>query len=261
MLIGAPVRLMLGYATKMTTSTDQLGDLIRAFYVAYGRPDEGPPADVSVTALLGESALSADEQATIRATIDDLALRRQFRECRDLLEELATRLTSEELLRELSASPVHDRDFEQLSSGVFWFVLAASLDRRQGSLPTTPIDAQLDLPLPLKIRMSVHGSLVLRLYVALVYMREGPLHEMIEQGARARHQCCGRVRRLLDCDYLRRIRNALAHGSFSATAVGIAFRDDSGTLIASPGFLSWLCTWLMLIQLQGLSASSRPHDR
>jgi hypothetical protein len=244
----------------MTTSNDQLGDLIRGFYAAYGRPDEGPPPDVSVTTLLGGTALDPAEQAAIRATIDDMALRRQFRECRDLLEELATRLTSEELLRELSAFPVHDRDFEQLSSGVFWFGLAASLDRRQGGMPTTPMDAQVDLPLPLRIRMSVHGSLVLRLYVALVYMREGPLHEMIERGARARNPCCGRVRRLLDCDYLRRIRNALAHGSFSATAVGIAFRDDSGTLIASPDFLGWLCIWLMLIQLQGLSAGSQTHE-
>lgn len=118
----------------------------------------------------------------------------------------------------VTAFSVPDGDFEQLSSGVFWFALATSLDRRQSGMPTTPLDSDLDLPLPLKIRMATHGSLVLRLYVALVYMREGPLHELIEGGARAANPCCGRVRRLLNCDYIRRIRNALAHGSLTPPA-------------------------------------------
>ena len=194
--------------------------------------------------------------------LNDTALRRQFSVCREVLDELATRLTGEDLLRELAAvAGASERDFEQLSSGVFWFALAASLDRRENGLPATPFDEQLDLPLPLRVRLTVCGSLVLRLYVALVYMREGVLRDLIRDGCRAGSPCCGRVNKLLDCDYVRRIRNALSHGSFSACVAGIVFRDDRGVVVGTPRFLSWLATWLMLIQLQALSALSRRSDR
>jgi hypothetical protein len=190
--------------------------------------------------------------------LNDTGLRRQFSVCREILDDLATRLTGEELLRELSSVvAASDRDFEQLSSGVFWFALAASLDRRENGLPSTPFDEHLDLPLPLRVRLTMQGSLVLRLYVALVYIREGVLHDLIADGCRAGNPCCGRVRKLLDCDYVRHIRNALSHGSFSASVAGIVFRDDQGVVVGTPAFLSWLSTWLMLIQLQVLSANSR----
>ena len=143
---------------------------------------------------------------------------------------------------------------EELSNGVFWFSLASSLDKRKHGLPTTPFDKHMDLPLPLKIRLTVEGTLVFRLYIALVYMREGLLSDLITQGARAGKPCCGRVNKLLNSDYVRRIRNALSHGSFSSCIAGIAFRDDNGTIVATPGFLNRLCTWLMLIQLQSLAS-------
>ncbi|MGB7583512.1 MAG: hypothetical protein WBM11_01610 [Terriglobales bacterium] len=105
--------------------------------------------------------------------------------------------------------------------------------------------------------MTVHGSLVLRLYIALVYMREGTLNDLIAASARAGGPCSGRVRKLLNSDYVRRIRNALSHGSFYACIAGIVFRDDGKVIVATPGFLGWLSTWLTLIQLQALAASCR----
>jgi hypothetical protein len=144
-----------------------------------------------------------------------------------------------------------------LSSGVFWFSLAGSLDSREGALPETPFDNVADLPFATRIQMVVHGSLVLRLYIALVYMREGALNDLIGASAKAGGPCSGRVKKLLHCDYLRRIRNALSHGSFAPCIAGIAFFDDHGTLVATPGFLGWLSTWLTLIQLQALTACTR----
>ena len=140
---------------------------------------------------------------------------------------------------------------------MFWFALAASLDSRKGGLPATPLDETIDLPLPLKVQMSVHGSLVLRLYVALVYMREGVLADLISESSRAGGQCSNRVKKLLRSDYVRHIRNALSHGSFSPCVAGIVFRDEGAKIVATPGFLNWLCTWLMLIQLQALAAGGR----
>jgi hypothetical protein len=170
---------------------------------------------------------------------------------------LATRLTGEELVRDLSGMSLSKRDFEELSSGVLWFGLASSLDKRDGALPQTPFDGHVALPLPLKIQMVVQGSLVLRLYIALVYMREGVLSRLISQGARAGSRCCAQIRTLLNSDYVRRIRNALSHGTFSSCAAGLVFRDDNGAVVASPGFLGWLSMWLMLIQLQAMAANAR----
>lgn len=242
----------------VTYSADNIVDTLREFYAVYGEADEGPPPNVNVTEMLGETAAIREDLALLRAAIDDETLRRQFGICQGILEDIADRLTSEELLRELSKNHVSNSDFEELSSGVFWFALASSLDRRENGVPTTPFDDQINLDLPVKVRMTVQGSLVLRLYLSLVYMREGAMTDLIAQGAKLGKPCCGRVRKLLYCDYVRRIRNALSHGSFSSTIAGISFRGDKGVILATPGFLNWLCTCLMLVQLQALSAGSRP---
>jgi hypothetical protein len=241
----------------MNRSDDGIGDLLRKFYGTFGMPDEGPPPSLDVTAMFGTHVPQSD-LAVLQAAIDNDFARRELSRCRSLLDDLATRLMSEDLLRELSRVPLPaDRSVDELASGVFWFALASGLDKRDGSLPVTPFDAQLDLPLALKVRITVHGSLVLRLYVALVYMREGLLSDLINSSARAGDPCSGRVKRLLEADFVRTVRNALGHGSFSPCLAGLVFRDKHHTAVATPGFLNWLCTCFMLIQLQALSALSR----
>lgn len=243
---------------SMTDSNDELGDVLRRFYGSYGVPNEGPPAGVDVSALFPAPTNVASDVQILERVMKDERLLRQFRNCRDVLDDLATRLTSEELLRELVGIPLPTGSmFEQLSNGVFWFSLAGTLDSREEGLPKTPFDEVVDLPLGAKIHMVVQGSLVLRLYIALVYMREGVLSDLIDASARAGGPCSGRVKKLLNCDYLRRIRNALAHGSFAGCIAGIVFSDDDGSLVATPGFLNWLSTWLMLVQLQALAACTR----
>ena len=233
-------------------------DLLRQFYAAYGVADEGPPDGFDSGQLPTDLFLPHENMKLLRAAVDDRALGRQFSCCREIIEDLANRLTTEELLRELSTLPKsQDEGFSELADGVFWFSLAASLDTRRDGLPVTPFDGKLDLPLPVKTRLTLHGSLVLRLYVALVYIREGRLSELIAAGKKAGLPCCGRVSKLLNCDYVRRIRNALGHGTFSSTIAGMAFRDDKGTIVASPGFLNQISTWLMLIQLQAVAAMAR----
>lgn len=245
----------------MPTLDDNIGDLLRDFYGAYGMPEEGPPSGLNVSALTGPISDPEAELDTLRAALSDHVARGQFRACRAVLDDLSSRLTSQELLQELLGIPLpSEHALEQLSSRVFWFALASSLDSRREGLPVTPLDERVALPLYLKVRMTVHGSLVLRLYIALVYMREEVLNDLITESARAGGRCSARVRQLLNSDYVRRVRNALSHGSFSACLAGIVFRDDAGAIVATPGFLTWLCTLLMLIQLQALAASSRKPD-
>jgi hypothetical protein len=238
---------------------DDVSDILRAFYAAFGVAGEGPPTELNVSMLPFTHAIPAHEYEPLRKTLRDHSLLREFRRCRTILDDLATRLTSKELLRELSMIPtVSERQFEELSNGVFWFSLAASTDVGQRPPAANPFGSEtVDLPPMIKAKLTVEGPLILRLYVALVYIREGVLKGLIGQGVRAGGQCCKQVDRLLRCDYVRRIRNGLAHGSFSSCVAGIVFRDinDSGkTLVATPGFLSQLGTWLMLIQLQALAA-------
>ena len=245
----------------MSVPSDNIGDLLRRFYAMYGMPDEGPPAGLDVTQIVGSDTLPSGEREVLLNAMSDQVLLRQFSGCRTVLDDLATRLTSDELMRELSSVASHsDKEFDEMLSGVLWFSLASSLDQRRDGLPTTPFDAHFKIPFPIKARLTVEGSLVLRLYVALVYMREGVLSSRIAHGARSGNPCCGRVSKLLNSDYVRRIRNALSHGSFSSCVAGIVFRDDNGLVVATPGFLGWLCTWLMLIQLQALSAVSRGNN-
>jgi len=235
--------------------SDHSGDLLRQFYDALGAPDEGLPPWLNATETTPVAVSQADLDI-LSTALNDRVTRRQLRDCRALLEDLTARLASDQLVRELSGIPGVPYDLEQLSSGVLWFAMAASLDPRERDLPVTPLDGRTDLPLALKVRFAVEGSLVLRLYVALVYMREGVLADLIHNSATAGGECSAQVRRLLNSDYVRRIRNALSHGTFSACIAGIAFRDEHGTVVATPGFLGWLCTSLTLIQLKALVASA-----
>jgi len=242
----------------MSLDHDAVGNLLREFYSVYGMSDEGPPQDLNVSAVLGTDDFPKDDYELLTSALSDNTLRREFLNCRNLLEDLANRLTTEELLHEMSSISLSDREAEELSSGVAWFTMAASLDKRQDGSLITPFDEQLALPLPLKIRLVVQGSLVLRLYIALVYMREGALNNVVSRASRSGNPCSARVQKLLNSNYVRYIRNALSHGTFSTCVVGIVFRDEESKkktiVVATPKFLEWLCLWLMLIQLQVFSA-------
>jgi hypothetical protein len=54
--------------------------------------------------------------------------------------------------------------------------------------------------------------------------------------------------KLLKCDYVRHIRNSLAHSSFKSSVAGLYFQDRNGfKTISTPGFLNLLLSWIMVI--------------
>src|SRR5271166_4474715 len=85
----------------------------------------------------------------------------------------------------------------------------------------------LDLPLKVRFEMTVFGSLVLRLYITLVFIREGDLATLAAEAARARKPVSGGLQKLLRSDFVRHIRNSLAHGTFEQVIVGISFADET----------------------------------
>ena len=78
-------------------------------------------------------------------------------------------------------------------------------------------------------------------------MREGAIGDIITAGSAERLPILGLCRKLINCDYVRHIRNALSHADFSPCMAGIVFRDNDCLYIASPGFHDWLCIWLFII--------------
>lgn len=105
--------------------------------------------------------------------------------------------------------------------------------------------------------MTVFGSLVLRLYIALVFIREGDLSSLTAEAAKSRKPVAGRLQKLLRSDFVRHVRNSLAHGTFEHVIVGIRFSDGNSEIIATPGFLNHLVTCFALAQLQAATAALR----
>lgn len=233
-----------------------VGAMVKSFYDAFGVDGEGPPADFDLS-LLDSFPIGQADREVLQHALDDAPLRRKHRECRDLLEDLANQMAGGALLRELTeCGPIAEEQFEHLVSGVLWFSLVTTLDQGdEDRLPTSTFRG-LDLPLPVRIRMTIHGSLVLRLYLALVYIREGDLRSVVEAAARERKPVAGRLLKLLSCDFVRHIRNSLAHGTFRPTIAGLRFVDEGTTIVATPGFLSHLATWLCMAELHAASAAA-----
>lgn len=230
-------------------------DLLHDFHSLFGHSGKNNiPPDFDVGKLGISITFSQAELDIMRTALADSNLRQAFAECQQIIEDLATRLTTKELVTDLAGVELTKQDFEELYSGVLWFSLAASLDKREGGLPVTPFDDKIPIPMGLNVRLTVEGALVLQLYISLVYMREGVLNRVISQSARNGSQCCQQIRKLLNCDYIRKMRNALSHGTISPCLAGLIFRDEASSIVATPSFLSWLSTWIMLINLQAVVA-------
>jgi hypothetical protein len=240
----------------METQSDEIGNILREFYNTYGMPGEGPPQDFNVTALLGNQGLLNDIKL-LRTAIDDQKLRQKFSSCQRILKELALCLDGEDLLEEvLNSVSLSKQELDDLQVGQALFIMADSLNQRQDGLPSiTPFDG-LDVPAYFKIGLVIQGSLILRLYVALVYMREGIMNDLINKTSRAGNPCAGRAMKLLNSDYVRHIRNSLSHGTFSTSIAGIVFRDEDVVIFATPRFMNWLCAILNLIHVRVLSAAT-----
>ncbi len=138
---------------------DQLGALLRAFYASFGAPGEGPPLGIDVTTMLGMATPLESELAPLRDVLANETAQRDIQTCREHLGAIWPTVTSDAFLREVSGDVlVRDDEFEMLSSGVFWFSLAESLDRRDASgLPLSSVPG-LEVPLPVRIRWWCDGS-------------------------------------------------------------------------------------------------------
>ena len=78
-------------------------------------------------------------------------------------------------------------------------------------------------------------------------MKSGAIEKILSAGNQAKKPTLILCRQLLNCDYVRHLRNSLSHASFRSTIAGINFKDNNFECVATPGFLDWLCSWVFII--------------
>lgn len=225
---------------------DEIGDVLRKFYFKYGIKNEGPPKGINVSSLLPDLSID-DELIRLRDILNNDESSTKFSVCKNQLNKIAELLSDgDKFLREIDQSAINyssDSEFEHMVNGNFWYFVANKIEE----LPKEMTD-EFDLGILQKQLLLVQGSLVFRLYMALVYMKEGPVFDILERAVQKNMKISEECLKLLRCDYVRHIRNALAHSSFEASIAGLFFSDRSGfKTISTPGFLNYLLTWIMVI--------------
>jgi plasmid replication initiation protein len=183
---------------------------------------------------------------------------KEFTHCNDLIEQIANKLSKEALfMKELEIIEKQvDFDIENISNGLTWFRQAQETD------PFCPNSNNNAIPQingidPSYIKAErMKASLILQLYVTLVYMRKGCVYKILKEGSKNKDckimQLCYKF---LESDYVRHIRNSLAHGTFEMNIAGIYFENKKGKgyeIVATQGFLNKINIWIFSFYYQCL---------
>ncbi len=172
---GMIARMSSQEQSKMSRLT---GTLLRRFYEEFGMPGEGPGPTLDISDLQSLLLVPAVDRAAVAQALEDQNLKREHGKCLELLDSILSDIAGETLLRELSESAeVTAAQLERLACGSLWHSMLAAIDVRgvDGQPVPLPAFASLDLPPQVQFQATVFGSLILRLYVALVFIREGEL--------------------------------------------------------------------------------------
>jgi len=230
-------------------SSDNIGNVLSRFYSLYGRPQEGPPENLDITNIIhGQSQIQGDI-TLLQQICDDTKVYRDFVRCRDLVEDIAVRLSEsskfvEELDKVLTEIDINEN---YLTNGIFWYTLASSLDPSGSKQSHAELLLPKEIPLPFRHMLQLQGSLIFRLFISLVYMKESIIQDILQQGNSSKLPTLILCRQLLNCEYIRHLRNALSHADFDTNVGGIVFRDNEVWYGATPAFLDWLCIWVFTI--------------
>jgi len=215
----------------------------------YGMPQEGPLGDINISDVVSESVRIQADADLLQKICNDEKIYREFKKCRDLIETLAERLSESSVLVEELQDILFQVDINkyQLTDGIFWYTLAASRDPRADKRNHAELLLPKEIPFLFRHILQVQGSLLFKLYITLVYMKEGVIQKILKKGNSSRMPVLILCRQLLNCDFIRHLRNALSHADFANSIAGIVFCDNAIWYGATPGFLDWLCTWIFTI--------------
>ncbi len=217
--------------------------------------DEGPSNDILLINEDIESDLSV-----LNKIIKDNINKLHFTNCQNLIEDLANKLSDKALFIE-ELEQIKDKinlDVEGISNGIIWFQQAQETDPRHVQNDKIVGIDGID---PVVInKLKIQGSLIFRLYIALVYMRGGPVYEILRIGSNNKCKIMNICYKLFNSDYIRHIRNSLSHGTFRTNIAGVYFKDNDYEIVSTPGFLDKMCIWLFVLYYQCVLFAKKEID-
>ncbi len=238
---------------ELRVTDDWYGDLMREFFAKYGAAGEGPTPDMNLCELFGIGAtVSGDLEADIefiKRMCANPRLSAMVQDCHSLLFEI----------RQSPKGPLYkeiDTYFDDMgieptavSQGILWYTQAANADPRDGKPGRRFFRKAVESGiLPLKaLSNQVTGATILRLYVALVYLRGDWFRQSLGKTIIDSAPSLFRYARLLNHDIVRHLRNSLAHGHIVLTCVGLRIKDRDFEVVLTPDILNLICMAIWLL--------------
>jgi hypothetical protein len=232
---------------------DWFGDLLREFYAKFGAAGEGPPPDMNLCALFGIGSDVSDDLETdvelLKSLCSDSRLSALVQDCDHLLEEI--RHSPEgELYNEIDTY-LDDMGIEPTAvyHGIMWYAQAAVADPRDGESARKFFKSVAESVGSSQMVLGnlVTGATILRLYVALVYLRGDWFRQAIGKATLDSAPSLLRYARLLNHEIVRHLRNSLAHGHITPTCAGLRIKDRDFEVVLSPDILNKVCTGIWIL--------------
>jgi hypothetical protein len=225
---------------------------LKEYYNSYGVKDEGPSDYINLNDIVSINNDILSDLSILNLILKDNVNKKHFDICNNLIENLANKLSDKALFIE-ELEQIKDKidlNIEGISNGIIWFQQVQKTDPRHNeNIKITQMDG---IDTNIINSLKTQGSLILQLYIALVYMRGGPVYEIIRIGSKNRCKIMNICYKLFNSDYIRHIRNSLSHGTFKTNIAGVYFKDNNYEMVSTPGFLDKLNIWLFVIYYQCL---------
>jgi hypothetical protein len=228
--------------------------ILREFYQAYGVPTEGPPDNSSNRNFIKEhfSDGTDDDLKLLDNLNRNNKIKQKSQELRNLVDEIANcSSTSTQLLNDLYLCKNKiNFEYQRLLSGILWYNQACELDpRNEGRIiPSANMEIMVSEGLSHQwvLAQQVIGASVIKMYIALVYLRGEWIREIFKIANIKGSKAINRYDSLFHHNVVRHLRNALAHGHIQPSIAGLRFQDRDFEAIITPGTMNLLCFWIFL---------------
>ncbi len=223
---------------------------LKKYYDRFGIEDEGPSDDIYLYDFIQINKNIKSDLAILKNILENVTIEKHFKVCQYLIEDLANKLSERAIFIE-ELERIEDKidfDIDGISNGIIWFQQAQMTNPQH---PKGFKDIKIGGIDPfINNMLKIQGSLILQLYIALVYMRSGPVYEILKIGSKNKCQTMNISYKLLNSDYIRHIRNSLSHGTFRMNVAGVYFKDNNYEIVSTPGFLDKICMWIFVLYYQ-----------
>lgn len=157
-----------------------------------------------------------------------------YKSCRTVLTELAQDIKTEHLQKELFEHILDlGLDRMQLYHGnmLFFHALRTSPEMHTPEQIENYVELFNEAPAIHSLSNLTVYSIIIRLYVALVYMRGDRVREALNKNTPAQAHHINKAKSLFNHEIIRHLRNSLAHGHIHPALTGLYFKDRNFEII------------------------------